>query len=104
MKPLNKILLIVLGVAGLSLAIITAYSYFKSKKEALSYQFDGKADTVIYSHKGEPTITIHGTKYDLSVNFWDFNHQIQVGDSLVKKRNSLQVKIFKSDGTIIIKQ
>jgi len=104
MKPLNKILLIVLGVAGLSLAIITAYSYFKSKKEALSYQFDGKADTVIYSDKGEPTITIHGTKYDLSVNFWDFNHQIQVGDSLVKKRNSLQVKILKSDGTIIIKQ
>ena len=104
MKPIIKIAFIVLGVLAISFAIFTFYSRFSAHKTTLSYQFNGRVDNVDYDKNGAPTITIKGTKYDLSVTQWDFNHQIQAGDSMVKKTDSLVIKIFKTDGTVIIKQ
>lgn len=104
MKPFFKPAFIVLGVLAISFAIFTFYSRFAAHRKALSYQFNGKVDTVDYNKKGEPTITIKGAKYDLSVTHWDFSHQIETGDSMVKKADSMMIKIFKTDGTVIIKQ
>lgn len=104
MKPFIKIAFIVLGVLAVSFAIFTFYSRFSAQRKALSYQFNGKVDTVIYDKKGGATVTIRGNKYDLSVTRWDFNHQIETGDSMVKKADSMLIKIFKTDGTVIIKQ
>lgn len=104
MKPFFKSAFIVLGVLAISFAIFTFYSRFAAQRKALSYRFSGRVDTVAYNKKGEPTITIKGTKYDLSVTHWDFAHQIEAGDSMVKKADSMMIKIFKTDGTVIIKQ
>ncbi|MBS1527466.1 MAG: hypothetical protein JST19_17595 [Bacteroidetes bacterium] len=104
MKPFTKAAMIVLGVLAISFAVFTFYTRFTAKRKALSYQFNGKVDTVIYDESGKPTVTIHGTKYDLAVTNWDFNHQISAGDSMIKKADSLVIKIFKTDGTVIIKQ
>lgn len=104
MKPSVKIVFIVLGVLAISFAVFTFYSRFAAQRKALSYHFDGKVDAVDYDKKGQATVTIKGTKYDLSVTHWDFSHQIQAGDSMIKKADSMAIKIFKADGTVIIKQ
>ena len=104
MKPFTRIALIVLGVLAISFAVFTFYSRFTAQRKALYYQFNGKVDTVSYDNSGQPTVTIRGNKYDLSVTHWDFSHQIQAGDSMVKKMDSMAIKIFKADGTVIIKQ
>jgi len=104
MKPSVKIALTVLGVLAISFAIFSFYTRFTAHRKTLSYQFNGKVDTIIYNSSGKPTVTIHGTKYDLSVTHWDFDRQIAVGDSMIKKADSLMIKIFKADGTVIIKQ
>lgn len=104
MKPFTRVALIVLGVLAISFAVFTFYSRFTAQRKALFYQFNGRVDTVNYDKKGQPTVTIKGIKYDLSVTHWDFNHQIQAGDSMVKKADTMAIKIFKADGTVIIKQ
>jgi len=104
MKPFIKIAFIVLGVLAISLAVFTFYSRFAAQKKALSYQFNGRVDTVEYDKKGAPIVIIKGVKYDLSVTRWDFNRQIETGDSMIKKADSMVIKIFKTDGTVIIKQ
>ncbi|HWD88643.1 MAG TPA: hypothetical protein VG367_10995 [Mucilaginibacter sp.] len=89
---------------AISFALFTFYTRFTAQRKALFYQFNGKVDTVNYDKKGQPIITIHGIKYDLSVTRWNFDRQIQAGDSMVKKMDSMMIKIFKTDGTVIIKQ
>jgi len=104
MKPSLKIAMIIVGVLAISFAVFTFYSRFSAHQKTLSYQFNGKVDTIIYDNSGKPTVSIHGTKYDLAVTSWDFSHQITIGDSMIKKADSLMIKIFKADGTVIIKQ
>ena len=104
MKTSIRIVLIFLGVLAISFAVFTFYTRFTAQRKALYYHFEGKVDTVNYNKKGQPTVTIHGTKYDLSVTRWDFDRQIEAGDSMVKKMDSMMIKIFKTNGTVIIKQ
>lgn len=94
--------LILLGLGAIFILINTPYFYYKNKKTSLSYQFQGRVDSVWYDDKGGPTIKVNGNKYDLLVNYWDFNHQIEVGDSLIKVKNSMLVRIIKKNGKVII--
>lgn len=91
------------GIVLILGAIALPYTYYKAKAKCLSYEFDGTVDSISYSVKGEPTIKIHGNKYNLPVNFWDFKRQIEVGDSLIKAKDSMVVRIFKKNGTLAIK-
>ena len=84
------------------LLISIPYGYFKMKSKCLAFQFDGKVDSVWYDDKGKPTIKIRGNKYDLLVNFWNFNRQIESGDSLIKVKNSMIVTLVKKSGKIIV--
>jgi hypothetical protein len=104
MRPSARVVFIVLGVLAISFAIFTFYIRFTAQRKALYYHFDGKVDTINYNKNGQPTVTIRGIKYDLSVTRWNFDRQIQAGDSMVKKMDSMAIKIFKADGTVIIKQ
>ncbi|WP_426671361.1 hypothetical protein ACPPVU_09000 [Mucilaginibacter sp. McL0603] len=79
------------------------YLFYKSKVQYQSYQFNGRVDSVLYNVKGEPTVKIGDKKYHLPVHYWTINRQIQVGDSLVKEKNSITIRIVKKDGTVIIK-
>jgi len=103
MNSINKAPLILLAAGFLFLVTVVPFYYFKTKQQVSLYQFKGRVDSVSYDVKGEPTIKVNGKKYDLPVNFWDFNHQIDVGDSLVKVKNSMVVRILKKNGTVIIK-
>ncbi|MDB5023245.1 MAG: hypothetical protein JWP78_1000 [Mucilaginibacter sp.] len=103
MNSTNKFLLILFGIVLILGAIALPYTYYKAKAKCLSYEFDGTVDSISYSVKGEPTIKIHGNKYNLPVNFWDFKRQIEVGDSLIKAKDSMVVRIFKKNGTLAIK-
>ncbi|WP_184546398.1 hypothetical protein [Mucilaginibacter sp. FT3.2] len=89
--------------ACICMSISLSYFYFKAKNKNRSYQFKGKVDSVSYTIKGDAYVFIHGVKYYLSDNDWDFDHnRIIVGDSLIKKRNSMIVKLIKTDGSVVI--
>ena len=100
----SKFPLILLAAGFLFLVIVIPIFYLKSRNEALAYHFNGRIDSVSYDNKGIPTIVIHKVKYNLLANFWNFEHELQVGDSLIKEKNSLEVKIFKKNGAVIIER
>jgi len=74
----------------------------KGKRKNLSYQFNGKVDSVTYDVKGEATVYID-TSYYLSDPNWDFDHnRIQKGDSMIKEKNSMTIKLIKPNGKVIV--
>ena len=99
-----RIPLIIVSILFIISLIVLPYLFYKSKTQCQSYQFNGRVDSILYNVKGEPTVKIGDKKYHLSVNYWTFNKQIQVGDSLVKEKNSIMIRIIKKDGTVIIKE
>ena len=101
-KFLNKVLIGVF-IAVMIIALILGIRLTqKGRIENLNYQFDGVVDSVSYDIKGYATITVKGSHYYLGGTSWDFNHnRIQKGDSILKKRNSMIVKLIKPDGRII---
>jgi hypothetical protein len=102
MNYINKFPLILLATGFLFLLVATPFYYFKTKQEVLLYEFNGKVENVSYSVKGEPTIKVNGKSYDLPVNFWNFNHQIEMQDSLIKLKNSMIVTIVKKNKEVIV--
>jgi hypothetical protein len=83
--------------------VLFIYGSYKYRKTYLAYQFDGRVEGVSYDIKGKATIVIKGGSYDLSDNNWDFDHnRITKGDSLIKKKNSMIIKLVKRNGQIVI--
>jgi hypothetical protein len=73
--------------------------YIKQK----NYEFNGVVQVVTYDIKGTPDVKINGSEYFLTYHKWGFNHKIQVGDSLIKKRNKMVIRLVKQKtGEIII--
>ena len=69
----------------------------------LAYQFSEVVDSVSYSVKGQASVIIKAVQYDLTNPDWDFDHnRIQKGDFMIKKKNSMLIKLIKSDGQIIL--
>ncbi|SDS42134.1 hypothetical protein SAMN05216490_1124 [Mucilaginibacter mallensis] len=67
------------------------------------YQFNGPVDSVTYDEKGKATIIIRKHQMYLGDNNWDFDHnRIQKGDSMIKKRGSMIIKLIKPDGRVIL--
>ena len=53
--------------------------------------------------KGIASIIIKGVNYDLSDTNWDFDHnRIEKGDLMIKKKNSMIIKLIKRNGQIVI--
>jgi hypothetical protein len=72
--------------------------YIREKK----YRFRGVVQVVIYDDKGTPDVTVNGVKYKLSYNDWNFDHQIQKGDSLIKESNIMVIKLVKLNSGDVI--
>jgi len=70
-------------------------------QEASSKAFNGRVDSVYrqtYNHNIKTARLVGGYTFEL----WpDWEELVQVGDSLAKKRNAYQVKVFKRNGTTI---
>lgn len=67
--------------------------------------FKGVVQKIRYSdNKRTPTVTVNNEDYFLSTNI-DFKHQIQIGDTLSKKKGEVVFKLTKKDSgkTIIFK-
>ncbi|QEM06906.1 hypothetical protein DIU31_026620 [Mucilaginibacter rubeus] len=84
-----------IGVFILLLFASAIYHYNNLVRKNYSIEFNGKVEKVIYSIKGEPTVSINGKTFDLPVNLWDFNHKIEKGDSLIKSKDSMVIKLIK---------
>jgi hypothetical protein len=97
---------IVVGIVAVILfAASMIFLYKKDYKKNSDYYFDGVVQNVRYDSKGFPYVTIHNRTFYLSYNNWDFNHEIQKGDTLKKEKNSFTVKItkYKSGEVLIFK-
>ena len=78
---------------------LLAFYYFKDN---LSYKFKGIVDTVKYDVKGIPTITIDKKQYYLSAGY-NFNFQIEKGDTLKKEKQSTVYTLIKQKtGKVIL--
>lgn len=79
------------------------FGSYKYRKIYLAYQFDGRVESVSYDIKGIASIVIKDVNYDLSDTNWDFDHnRIEKGDLMIKKKNSMIIKLIKRDGQIIV--
>jgi len=66
----------------------------KANKENLNVDVNGKIQYVDYDIKGFPTLIIHNRKVYIGSGY-NVNHEIQLGDSLIKKKGSTVYKLVK---------
>lgn len=96
-------------IVGIAIVVLFAgsmfYLYKKDYKKKLLYYFNGEVQNVRYDSKGFPYVTIDNRTYYLSYNNWDFNHEIEQGDTLQKEKNTFAVKLtkYKSGHVLIFK-
>lgn len=102
-KIYNRIVGGFLLITVIIISISGAYVNHKTKLVNLEYHFNGKVESVYYDIKGIATINIKGVHYILSDPNWDFDHnRISKGDSIIKSKNSMIVKLIKANGKIIV--
>ena len=102
-QPQYKFGVQVFFITVVMLVVAGIYFNYINKKTALDYQFNGKVDSVDYNLKNQASVFIKGIQYDLFYQKWDFNHnRIQKGDSIIKRKNSIVIKLIKANGKIII--
>ncbi|MBD1366688.1 hypothetical protein IDJ77_22945 [Mucilaginibacter sp. ZT4R22] len=103
MNRSNKLIVKLSIIAGLIIAAALIYFSRREYQTILSYQFNGVVDSVSYNAKGQAYVHIKGIQYYLSDNTWDFDHdRIAKGDSMIKGKNSMVVKLIKANGQTII--
>jgi hypothetical protein len=92
----------IFGAIGL---VVLIFFSIKWNNTYLNYQFNGRLDSIAYGDKGTPIVIIKGKTYFLKEVDWNFHksHIIQKGDSLIKDKNSITVKLVKPNGEVIIK-
>ena len=101
-QPPYKFGVQVFCVTVVMLVIAGIYFNYINKKTALDYQFNGKFDSVDYNLESQASIFIKGSQYDLFYQKWDFNHtRIRKGDSIIKAKNSLAIKLVQQGGNTI---
>ena len=87
--------LIGLFIIGVIIMIVTGIRQrSRGITEDLEYHFNGVVDSVSYDIKGTATVIIKGAHFYLGNLNWDFDHnRIRKGDSLMKKRNSMIIRL-----------
>ncbi len=68
-------------------------------KKALKWHFKGPVEYVYYNDKNTPHVVINHKKYDLFYAIWDKSIKINVGDTLIKQKGSLFIKLIRKNGT-----
>jgi hypothetical protein len=94
----NKTQRLVFGLIILSFAlsaIISVHSKNDSKKKSLNWSFKGVVEKVHYSDKGIPDVTVNGAEYYLFYTVMDIDYRIQRGDTLIKQKGDLRIKVIR---------
>lgn len=90
-KERNKFLL-----TGLAVCVITYIFFcFREFEQNKELEFRGIVQDVQYDIKGDVTVKINGHIYNPVSNNWSFGGQIQKGDSLIKYKNTMIIKLVK---------
>ena len=77
--------------------------YFRAVYIEKKTQFDGIVQKITYNEKGRPLVVIKEKEYLIGLPDIDFNDKIQLGDSIIKERDSKIYKLIKHEtGEIII--
>jgi len=95
----NKPFLILVAICFLSFIIVNLYFLVNGNKKNLAYEFSGVVEDVNYDVKGSPYVTVKHKTYYLSEG-WNFQHLIEKGDSIKKKKNNFEVKLIKQNNKI----
>jgi hypothetical protein len=90
----KNILIRYLMIGLLFLLLLKVFSLISDKKER-NYQFKGVIEKIDWNEKNTPTVIVNGKSYDLSTN-WKFNERLNVGDSLLKVKDSIKYKLIKN--------
>ena len=97
-KSQIKRYLLILLLFFVSTIIINTTSYLKEKHS----EFAGVIQKIDFNEKKTPTVTIKGTKYSLGTS-WSFNKEMEVGEYLIKTKNSINYSLIKNkSGDVII--
>lgn len=80
------------------LAFYSVSFYFDKKRdgELYQYQFNGYVTDIIHDQKGIPTVTINKQQFYLDGN-WGLNHTLIIGDSMIKRKNDMQIIVIKKE-------
>ncbi|MBB6129403.1 hypothetical protein [Mucilaginibacter lappiensis] len=67
------------------------------------YEFAGILQKIDYDEKGIPKVMVNGKQYWGISTRLDFNKKMEVGDSLIKKKNEMIYKLVKyKTGEVVI--
>lgn len=102
-RPIDRV---VKYVGPIAMIIFVAYVFISNntyEKKVIKLAFDGIVENVSYDGKSIPSVTIKSVKYYLGSNYWNFERQIAVGDSMQKDSGRYLVKLIKQNsGKIMI--
>jgi hypothetical protein len=73
--------------------------YNNSTKRTMHWRFKGVVQKVWYSEKNYPYVIVAGKEYYLNYTTWHFDVKILVGDTIIKERDDLRIKIIKPGST-----
>jgi membrane-bound ClpP family serine protease len=91
------------GILGAIGVIVLIFFSIKAHYKDLNYQFNGRVDSVFYGEKATATVWVRKEEYYLDANNWDFDHnRIQKGDSLIKEKNSMVIRLIRPNGSVIV--
>ena len=97
---------IILIIVALIIVFTLVITYWvlddqRAVRTNLNAEFSGTIDNVSYDLKDYPTIIINGKSYYIG-GCYDTEHQIEVGDSIIKKKGSEVYKLIKHKSNNVI--
>lgn len=78
----------------ISTLIYWAIDFQRQDRKYLDVEFAGEVERVEYDIKQFPTIQIHNVSYSIDAGYYT-DHQIEVGDSVIRVRGSYVYKLIK---------
>jgi len=84
-----------IALTFLILALILYWAKRDAVKRARQTQFSGVVEKVRYDIHKYQFITINGTEYDLNGMKWHHNIPVHNGDTIVKQRGDLRIKLLR---------
>ena len=90
-NKLNNFVLVLISVG----IIIYVFLCFREIKQTNEMEFRGVVQNVQYDIQGNATIMINDSTYKPRSNRWAFRGQIQKGNSLIKFKGSMDIKLIK---------
>jgi len=77
------------------LLIIGLIKRYTEPKKVLKWNFKGVVEKVRYDNQKHPLVTVNGKEYFLFYTIWDSNVKIFKGDTIIKEKGDLRIKLIR---------